>query len=152
VLYKNDFPHALFLSFFSCSYQQQQLHQFIMTVLPLKDSKDPQAKVALERIEQIKSQLNLSSSPMSRQAPKDMAAERAAAEFNIEALAILWAGSEKRYNLIKKANEYIKNDPELVVQPPRNFLELSRDEMRELYVFAVEIDAVIPIFLISMSL
>lgn len=106
-----------------------------MTVLPLKDSKDPQAKVALERIEQIKSQLNLSSSPMSRQAPKDMAAERAAAEFNIEALATLWAGGEKRYNLIKRANEYIKSDPELVVQPPRNFLELSRDEMRELYLY-----------------
>ncbi|KAI8641874.1 hypothetical protein BD408DRAFT_345331 [Parasitella parasitica] len=68
---------------------------------------------------------------MSRQAPKDMAAERAAAEFNIEALAILWAGGEKRYNLIKRANEFIKNDPELVVQPPRNYLELSRDEMRE---------------------
>ncbi|KAG2215644.1 hypothetical protein INT46_006248 [Mucor plumbeus] len=102
-----------------------------MTVLPLKDSKDPQAKVALARIEQIKSQLNLSSSPMSRQAPKDMAAEREAAEFNIEALAALWAGGEKRYSLIKKANAFIQNDPELVVQSPRNFLELSRDEMRE---------------------
>lgn len=105
-----------------------------MTVLSLKDSKDPQAKVALARIEQIKSQLNLSSSPMSRQAPKDMAAERAAADFNIEALSALWAGGEKRYNLIKKANAFIQNDPELVVQSPRNFLELSRDEMRELYV------------------
>jgi acyl-CoA oxidase len=104
-----------------------------MTVLPLKDSKDPQAKAAIARIEQIKSQLNLSSSPMSRQAPKDMAAERAAAEFNIEALSAFWAGGEKRYALVKKANEFIKNDPELVVQPPRNFLELSRDEMRELY-------------------
>lgn len=105
-----------------------------MNGIPFKDSKDPQAKSAIARIEQIKSQLNLSSSPMSRQAPKDMAAERAAAEFNIEELAKFWAGGEKRYNLIQKANEIIKNDPELVVQPPRNFLELTRDEMRELYV------------------
>lgn len=105
-----------------------------MNGIPFKDSKDPQAKAAIARIEQIKSQLNLSPSPMSRQAPKDMAAERAAAEFNIEELAKFWAGGEKRYNLIKKANEIIKNDPELVVQPPRNFLELTRDEMRELYV------------------
>ena len=103
-----------------------------MTGIPLNQSKDPKAQAAMARIEQIKSQLNLSSSPMSRQAPKDMAAERAAAEFSIEALAKFWAGGEKRYNLIQKANEIIKNDPELVVQSPRNFLELSRDEMREL--------------------
>lgn len=103
-----------------------------MAVIPLSESKDPQAKAAIARIEQIKSQLNLSSSSMSREAPKDMAAERAAAEFKIEELAKFWAGGGKRYNLIKKANEIIKNDPELVVQPPRNYLELSRDEMREL--------------------
>lgn len=103
-----------------------------MTGIPLKDSTDPQAKAAIARIEQIKSQLNLSSSPMSRQAPKDMAEERAAAEFNIEELAKFWAGGEKRYNLVKKANEIIQKDPELVVQSPRNFLELNRDEMREL--------------------
>jgi acyl-CoA oxidase len=103
-----------------------------MTSLPPHVSKDPKAKAAIARIEQIKSQLNLSSSPMSRQAPKDMAIERAAADFNIEELAKLWAGDEKRYNLVQKAYEIIKNDPELVVQSPRNFLELSRDEMREL--------------------
>ncbi|KAI9360090.1 acyl-CoA dehydrogenase/oxidase [Pilaira anomala] len=102
-----------------------------MTGIPLKESKDPRAQAAIARIEQIKSQLNLSPSPMSRQAPKDMAEERAAAEFNIEELAKFWAGGEKRYNLIQKANEIIKNDPELVVQSPRNFLEFTRDEMRE---------------------
>ncbi|KAG0175299.1 fatty-acyl coenzyme A oxidase [Apophysomyces sp. BC1015] len=60
---------------------------------------------------------------MSLQAPKDMAAERAAAEFNIEALARLWAGGDKPYELL--------DDPELVVQSPRNFLEFSTAEMRE---------------------
>lgn len=103
-----------------------------MTGIPLNESKDPRAQAAIARIEQIKSQLNLSSSPMSRQAPKDMAEERAAAEFNIEELAKFWAGGEKRYNLVQKANEIIRNDPELVVQSPRNFLEFTRDEMREL--------------------
>ncbi|KAI7892206.1 acyl-CoA dehydrogenase/oxidase [Mucor mucedo] len=68
---------------------------------------------------------------MSRQAPKDMARERAAADFNIEALAMLWAGGEKQYRLVQKAYGIIKDDPLLVVQAPRNFLELSKDEMRE---------------------
>ncbi|KAI8988537.1 acyl-CoA dehydrogenase/oxidase [Mycotypha africana] len=68
---------------------------------------------------------------MSRQAPKDMAEERAAADFNIEALTAFWAGGEQKHRLKQKAYEYIKNDPELVIQPPRNYLELSRDEMRE---------------------
>ncbi|KAI8364351.1 acyl-CoA dehydrogenase/oxidase [Radiomyces spectabilis] len=68
---------------------------------------------------------------MSSQAPKDMAEERAAADFNIEALAHLWHGGQKEYELLQKAYEEIKTDPELVVQSPRNFLELSRDEMRE---------------------
>ncbi|CEG71334.1 Putative Acyl-coenzyme A oxidase [Rhizopus microsporus] len=102
-----------------------------MTVIPLSESKDPRAKLALERLNQLKSQLNLSPSSMSRQAPKDMAKERAAAEFNIEELAKFWAGGDEKYRLLQKAYEIIKNDPELVVQPPRNFLELSRDEMRE---------------------
>ncbi|KAI7903339.1 acyl-CoA dehydrogenase/oxidase [Cokeromyces recurvatus] len=102
-----------------------------MTGIPLCESKDPQAKAALARLDQIKRQLNLSPSPISRQAPIDMMEERAAAEFNIDALAIFWAGGSKRYKLVKEAYEFIKNDPELVVQPPRNFLELSRDELRE---------------------
>lgn len=100
--------------------------------ISFKDAKDDRAKAAVERIEQIKSQLNLSVSPMSRQAPKDIAEERAAAEFNIDELSKFWHGGEKKYGMVKKAYEFIKNDPELVVQPPRNFLELSRDEMREL--------------------
>ncbi|KAI9277060.1 acyl-CoA dehydrogenase/oxidase [Phascolomyces articulosus] len=68
---------------------------------------------------------------MSLQAPKDMAAERAAADFNIEGLARLWAGGDKQYELRKRAYEIMKNDPELIVQPPRNILEFSRDEWRE---------------------
>ncbi|CAO3618555.1 unnamed protein product [Cunninghamella echinulata] len=100
-------------------------------VIPLKDSKNPNAKSALARLDQIKNQLNLSPSSMSLQAPKDMAAERAKAEFNIEALARYWAGSNQKYELLKKGYEIIKEDPELVIQPPRNFLELSREEMRE---------------------
>lgn len=101
--------------------------------ISFKEAKDARAKAALERIEQIKSQLNLSSSPMSRQAPKDMSEERAAAEFNIHALSEFWLQcGDKRHAVSQRAYEFIKNDPELVVQPPRNFLELTRDEMREL--------------------
>jgi hypothetical protein len=36
--------------------------------------------------------------------------------------------------LQQKAYAMIKNDPELIVQAPRNFHELTRDEHRELYV------------------
>ncbi|KAI8145016.1 acyl-CoA dehydrogenase/oxidase [Fennellomyces sp. T-0311] len=68
---------------------------------------------------------------MSIQAPKDMAAERAAADFNIEGLARLWAGGDKEYEIQQRAFEYIKTDPMLVVQPPRNILEFTRDEWRE---------------------
>lgn len=100
-------------------------------VLP-SSSKDPKVQAALARIEQLKSQINFSSSPMSRQGPKDMARERAAADFDIEALAFFWAGGEKRYKLTQKAYAIIKDDPELVVQAPRNVLELSKDELREL--------------------
>ncbi|ORZ14680.1 hypothetical protein BCR42DRAFT_461358 [Absidia repens] len=82
---------------------------------------------------------------MSLQAPKDMAAERAAAEFNIEALARFWAGGDKKYELQKKAYEIIKDDPELVLQSPKNFLEISRAEMREFTM--CEIHRVIQIFL-----
>ncbi|KAI9280781.1 acyl-CoA dehydrogenase/oxidase [Sporodiniella umbellata] len=68
---------------------------------------------------------------MSRQAPKDMARERSASEFDIQKLSEFWAGGEKQYSLLQKSYDFIKQDSELVVQPPRNFLELSRDEMRE---------------------
>lgn len=100
--------------------------------ISFKDSKDDRAKVAIERIEQLKGQLNLSSSPMSRQAPKDIEAERAQAEFSIEALTHLFYGGPERYKVVKRAYEYIKNDPLLVAQPPRNFVEFNKDEMREL--------------------
>lgn len=69
-----------------------------MTVFPLFESKDPQAKIAMERLLQIKSQLNLSSSLMSRQAPKDITREREACEFNIKELSNFWAGGEKRFD------------------------------------------------------
>ncbi|KAI9316821.1 acyl-CoA dehydrogenase/oxidase [Dichotomocladium elegans] len=68
---------------------------------------------------------------MSLQAPKDMAEERAAAEFDIEALARLYAGGDRKYELQCKAFEIIRTDPELIVQPPRNILEFSREEWRE---------------------
>ncbi|KAI9033595.1 hypothetical protein CLU79DRAFT_724499 [Phycomyces nitens] len=99
--------------------------------IPLKDSKDPNSKAALARLEQIKNQLNLGPSAMSLQAPKDMAAERAAADFDIKKLSWLWAGGEEAYNLLNSSYAFIKNDPELVVQPPRNILEMSRAEQRE---------------------
>ncbi|KAI7853703.1 acyl-CoA dehydrogenase/oxidase [Circinella umbellata] len=68
---------------------------------------------------------------MSQQAPKDMAAERASADFDIEALAHHWHGGREQYVLMQKAFALIKSDPELVVQPPRNFVELTKDESRE---------------------
>ncbi|KAL0084990.1 hypothetical protein J3Q64DRAFT_1809703 [Phycomyces blakesleeanus] len=68
---------------------------------------------------------------MSLQAPKDMTTERAAADFDIKKLEWLWAGGEDAYNLLNFSYNFIKNDPELVVQPPRNFLEMSRPEARE---------------------
>lgn len=52
---------------------------------------------AFKRLEQIKSQLNLSPSTMSLQAPKDMEKERAAASFNIEALQHFWIGGKDKY-------------------------------------------------------
>jgi acyl-CoA oxidase len=52
---------------------------------------------AVQRLEQIKSQLNLSPSQMSLDAPKDMALERSAASFDIQALANLWAGGADSY-------------------------------------------------------
>ncbi|CAO3626597.1 unnamed protein product [Cunninghamella blakesleeana] len=100
-------------------------------VIPLKEFKDPNAKAALAKLEQIKNQLNLSPSEMSLQAPKDMAAERAKADFNIEALTRYWYGDDKQYKLMTKAFNIIKEDPDLIVQPPRNFLEFSKDEIRE---------------------
>ncbi|KAI9493173.1 acyl-CoA dehydrogenase/oxidase [Zychaea mexicana] len=68
---------------------------------------------------------------MSLQAPKDMAAERAAAGFDIEALKHHWHGGVHQYQLLERAYKLIKSDPELVVQPPRNFMELTKDESRE---------------------
>lgn len=67
--------------------------------ISLKDSTAPDAKTALARLEQIKSQLNWTPSAISLQAPKDMANERAAAEFDIEKLARLYAGSDRKYEL-----------------------------------------------------
>lgn len=52
---------------------------------------------AVERLEQIKQQLNLSPSPMSLQAPKDMQRERASASFNIEALSHFWMGGKEKF-------------------------------------------------------
>ncbi|KAI7885421.1 acyl-CoA oxidase [Lichtheimia hyalospora FSU 10163] len=68
---------------------------------------------------------------MSLQAPKDMARERAATDFHIDTLAYYWAGDEQQYRLMQQAYDLIKNDPELVVQPPRNYLEMTRPEARE---------------------
>lgn len=72
--------------------------------IPLKDSKSPDAPSALARLDQLKSQLNLTPSSMSLQAPKDMAAERASADFNIEALARFWAGGDRKYELTVSPN------------------------------------------------
>lgn len=102
-----------------------------MTVIPLSKSKDPRAKAALERLNQVKNQLNLLPSAMSLQAPKDMMRERAQSEFDVQELAKFWAGGDKKYKYLQEAYEVIKQDSELVVQPPRNFLELSRDDIRE---------------------
>ena len=73
--------------------------------IPLKDSTAPNAKAALARLEQLKGQLNLTPSTMSLQGPKDMSAERAAADFSINALARLWAGGDKQYEMqVKNQN------------------------------------------------
>ncbi|KAI8075645.1 acyl-CoA dehydrogenase/oxidase [Thamnidium elegans] len=91
----------------------------------------PAKQNAINRLEQIKGQLNLTPSTMSLDAPKDMAEERAAASFSIEALSHAWSGGRDKYELRQKAYNYIKNDPELVVQAPQNILEFNREEMRE---------------------
>lgn len=52
---------------------------------------------AVERLEQIKQQLNLTPSPMSLQAPKDMEKERNSASFNIEALSHFWLGGKDKF-------------------------------------------------------
>ncbi|KAG1457890.1 hypothetical protein G6F56_006516 [Rhizopus delemar] len=102
-----------------------------MTGIPLSESKDHRAKAAIERLSQIKQQLNTSQSTMSLQAPKDIERERNACDFDIKELAYFLSGGQKKFEYIQKAFDIIKNDPELVVQPPRNFLELSGDEMRD---------------------
>ncbi|KAI9475460.1 MAG: acyl-CoA dehydrogenase/oxidase [Benjaminiella poitrasii] len=86
---------------------------------------------AIERLEQIKEQLNLTPSTMSMEAPKDMARERASASFDVQALSYDWAGGQDKFLRKKRAFEFIEKDPELVVQPPKNILEFTREEMRE---------------------
>jgi hypothetical protein len=54
--------------------------------------------LAIQRLEQIKQQLNLTPSSMSIEAPQDMARERASASFDIQALSHFWIGGEKKYN------------------------------------------------------
>ncbi|CAO3649136.1 unnamed protein product [Cunninghamella blakesleeana] len=99
--------------------------------IPLSASTNPNAKAALERLNQIKAQLNLTPSSQSKLTVTDMKREREAAEFNIIALAKFWAGGEAIYNREQAAFEFIKKDNELVVQPPRNFLDMSREELRD---------------------
>ncbi|KAG0171631.1 acyl-Coenzyme A oxidase [Apophysomyces sp. BC1021] len=101
-----------------------------MTTFP-KNPVDASAKAAAVRLEQIKQQLNLTPSSMSLQAPKDMAAERASADFDIGALAHFWAGGKYQHELRQKAYNMIQHDPAFVVQPPRNLLDMPRDEMKE---------------------
>lgn len=71
-----------------------------MTVIPLSKSKDPRAKAALERLNQVKNQLNVLPSAMSLQAPKDMMRERAQSEFDVQELAKFWAGGDKKYKYL----------------------------------------------------
>jgi acyl-CoA oxidase len=54
--------------------------------------------LAIQRLEQIKQQLNMTPSSMSIEAPKDMARERASASFDIQVLSHFWIGGEKKYN------------------------------------------------------
>lgn len=57
----------------------------------------PNTQNAIKRLQLIKSQLNLTPSSMSLEAPKDMAKERADASFDIQALSYLWLGGEEQY-------------------------------------------------------
>lgn len=59
----------------------------------------PVKRNAINRLELIKGQLNLTPSTMSLDAPKDMAEERAAASFGIEALSHAWSGGRDKYEL-----------------------------------------------------
>lgn len=59
----------------------------------------PAKQNAINRLELIKGQLNLTPSTMSLDAPKDMAEERAAASFSIEALSYAWSGGRDKYEL-----------------------------------------------------
>ena len=74
--------------------------------IPINQSTAANAKAAAARLAQLKQQLNLTPSSMSQQAPKDMAAERASAEFDIEALAHHWHGGRDQYILM--VNKEIK--------------------------------------------
>ncbi|KAI8084287.1 uncharacterized protein B0P05DRAFT_534964 [Gilbertella persicaria] len=87
--------------------------------------------IPVRRLDQIKRQLNLTPSPMSLEAPKDMARERNSATFDILALSYLWVDGEENYRQMKRAFDFIEKDPELVVQPPKNILEFTREESRE---------------------
>lgn len=62
-------------------------------------TKDPLAKVATDRLNQLKQQLNLTPSVASKQTVIDMNNERQAADFNISALARYYAGGEAAYTL-----------------------------------------------------
>ncbi|CEG77566.1 Putative Acyl-coenzyme A oxidase [Rhizopus microsporus] len=70
---------------------------------------------------------------MSAQAPKDMERERQSASFSTEALSYFWMGGKEKYIQRQDAYDYIKHDPELVVQPPRNILDFTKEEWRKLY-------------------
>ncbi|KAI9311821.1 hypothetical protein BX666DRAFT_1992799 [Dichotomocladium elegans] len=99
--------------------------------IPVQQSTDAKARAAAARLAQIKAQLNLTPSAMSLQAPRDMAAERAAADFDVQLLSYFWAGGERPFRFLQQAYRIIKGDPEIVVQPPRNVNELTRPEARE---------------------
>lgn len=71
-----------------------------MTGIPLSESKDHRAKAAIERLSQIKQQLNTSQSTMSLQAPKDIERERNACDFDIKELAYFLSGGQKKFEYI----------------------------------------------------
>lgn len=58
---------------------------------------DSKKQNAINRLEQIKSQLNFAPSSMSLDAPKDMAQERKAASFDIQALTYAWFGGRDQF-------------------------------------------------------
>ncbi|KAJ2964706.1 hypothetical protein NQZ79_g482 [Umbelopsis isabellina] len=83
---------------------------------------------ASQRLESLKNQV-LYSGPATGK--EDIARERANTSFDIESMKRFWAGGQESYDAMQKAYGMIKDDPELIVQAPRNFHELSREEHRE---------------------